>query len=66
MFEISNVLIEIEFQQCMQMSFKKCRCGQRQKEVPCAKEFLCEKKCNNMRSCGVHKCNRKVTLFLHT
>ncbi|XP_059151561.1 NF-X1-type zinc finger protein NFXL1-like [Physella acuta] len=45
--------------QCMQMSFKKCRCGQRQKEVPCAKEFQCEKKCNNMRSCGVHKCNRK-------
>ncbi|CAL1536845.1 unnamed protein product [Lymnaea stagnalis] len=45
--------------QCMQMSVKKCRCGQRQKEVPCAKEFLCEKKCGNMRNCGVHKCNRK-------
>ncbi|KAK6976666.1 NF-X1-type zinc finger protein NFXL1 [Biomphalaria glabrata] len=45
--------------QCMQMSVKKCRCGQRQKEVPCAKEFLCEKKCSNMRNCGVHKCNRK-------
>ncbi|KAH9492637.1 NF-X1-type zinc finger protein nfxl1 [Bulinus truncatus] len=45
--------------QCMQMSVKRCRCGQRQKEVPCAKEFLCEKKCNNMRNCGVHKCNRK-------
>ncbi|BFZ15022.1 hypothetical protein BsWGS_18061 [Bradybaena similaris] len=45
--------------QCMQMAFKKCRCGQRQKEVPCAKEFHCDKKCNNMRNCGVHKCNRK-------
>ncbi|XP_005090830.2 NF-X1-type zinc finger protein NFXL1 isoform X2 [Aplysia californica] len=45
--------------QCMQMAVKKCRCGQRQKEIPCYKEFQCDKKCSNMRNCGVHKCNRK-------
>ncbi|GFO45458.1 NF-x1-type Zinc finger protein nfxl1 [Plakobranchus ocellatus] len=45
--------------QCIQRTVKRCRCGQKQKEFACAKEFLCDKKCTNLRNCGVHKCNRK-------
>ena len=38
---------------------KKCRCGQKEKTLPCYVEFSCETKCNKMRACGKHKCNKK-------
>ncbi|KFM83579.1 hypothetical protein X975_10980, partial [Stegodyphus mimosarum] len=36
-----------------------CRCGQREKSVPCCKEFLCDIKCKRKRDCGKHYCNKK-------
>ncbi|XP_041358190.1 NF-X1-type zinc finger protein NFXL1-like [Gigantopelta aegis] len=44
---------------CLQVAQKCCRCGQRQKEVPCSKEYLCDIKCTNYRDCGKHQCKRK-------
>ncbi|KAL3881056.1 hypothetical protein ACJMK2_033252 [Sinanodonta woodiana] len=44
---------------CRQMAVKICRCGQKEKEVPCCKEYLCETKCNKQRDCGKHQCKRK-------
>ena len=46
--------------QCLQVRLKRCRCGQSQKEVLCSKEYLCEKRCTNLRDCGKHQCKRKV------
>ncbi|CAG0917121.1 unnamed protein product [Notodromas monacha] len=45
---------------CLQLILKKCRCGAKEKEVPCQKEFLCESKCKRIRDCKRHACNRKV------
>ncbi|CAH1802686.1 unnamed protein product, partial [Owenia fusiformis] len=45
--------------QCRQLCMKKCRCGQRSKEIPCYKEYLCETKCTRMKDCGKHQCRRK-------
>lgn len=39
---------------------KTCRCGQKQKEVLCSKQYLCETKCSAMRDCNKHQCKRKV------
>ncbi|CAL1287464.1 unnamed protein product [Larinioides sclopetarius] len=47
---------------CLQLRVMKCRCGQREKSVPCCKEFLCDIKCKNRRDCGRHNCNRKCCL----
>ncbi|KAJ8298481.1 hypothetical protein KUTeg_025012 [Tegillarca granosa] len=45
---------------CRQMAVKTCRCGKKQKEVQCCKDYLCDIKCNNMRDCRKHQCKRKV------
>ncbi|KAK7097179.1 hypothetical protein V1264_004194 [Littorina saxatilis] len=45
--------------QCLQLQPKRCRCGQSQKEVLCSKEYLCDKRCTNMRDCRKHPCKRK-------
>ncbi|KAK3100083.1 hypothetical protein FSP39_014538 [Pinctada imbricata] len=44
---------------CRQMTKKRCRCGQKSKEVPCYKEYLCETKCTIMKDCKKHQCKRK-------
>ncbi|XP_071950341.1 NF-X1-type zinc finger protein NFXL1-like [Antedon mediterranea] len=44
---------------CRQMTVKKCRCGHKEKSVPCAKTFLCDVKCSVVRNCGRHQCKRK-------
>ncbi|XP_071087920.1 NF-X1-type zinc finger protein NFXL1-like [Haliotis cracherodii] len=44
---------------CRQVTSKRCRCGQKQKEVLCSKEYLCDLKCSVMRDCGKHYCKRK-------
>ena len=44
---------------CRQIVKKRCRCGQFEKSLPCSAEFKCETKCNKLRNCGKHKCNRK-------
>lgn len=41
------------------MNVKKCRCGQKEKSLPCHKEYLCEIKCKKVKDCGRHQCNRK-------
>lgn len=53
--------------QCRQMRVKKCGCEmQKEKEVPCYKEYQCENKCNKMRDCGKHQCKRKVYFHMHS
>ncbi|CAF0811312.1 unnamed protein product, partial [Didymodactylos carnosus] len=44
---------------CRQMTTKKCRCGLKEKSVPCCQEYLCETKCTKMRICGKHQCKKK-------
>jgi len=44
---------------CRQLSQKTCRCGQRSKELPCFKEYICETKCSKMKDCGKHQCKKK-------
>ncbi|KAK3912840.1 NF-X1-type zinc finger protein NFXL1 [Frankliniella fusca] len=44
---------------CLEVTIKQCRCGLHKKELPCAKEFLCETKCKRSKDCGRHPCNRK-------
>ena len=41
------------------MVIKRCKCGVKKKEVPCAKEYTCDIKCKKIRDCGRHNCNRK-------
>ena len=43
---------------------KKCRCGKREREIQCYKEFQCDVKCAKLRDCAVHQCKRKVYLLL--
>lgn len=45
--------------QCLQMRVKKCRCGTKEKSVPCSKDYMCETKCKNIRDCKKHPCSRK-------
>ncbi|KAG5306175.1 NFXL1 protein, partial [Acromyrmex insinuator] len=45
--------------QCLEVVTKACRCGSYTKEIACAKEFHCNKKCMQMRLCGRHLCNKK-------
>lgn len=47
------------FFQCLQVSVKSCRCGARQKELPCAKSYTCETRCQKMKSCGRHACKKR-------
>lgn len=44
---------------CLQFRVKKCRCGAREKEMACSKEFTCEIKCKNIKDCRRHNCNKK-------
>ena len=46
--------------QCLQMRTRRCRCGLKEKELPCYKEFHCESKCKKLKDCRRHPCNRKV------
>ncbi|CAF0705787.1 unnamed protein product [Brachionus calyciflorus] len=46
-------------EQCRQVVTKKCRCGVKEKSLPCHSEFTCETKCNRLKNCGKHKCNKK-------
>ena len=48
-----------ECEACRQIVIKKCRCGLKEKSLPCHTEFTCETKCTKMRNCGKHKCNKK-------
>jgi len=43
---------------------KRCRCGKREREIQCYKEFQCDVKCAKLRDCGVHQCKRKVCALL--
>lgn len=45
--------------QCLEVVTKTCRCGSYTKEIACAKEFHCNKKCTQMRLCNRHPCNKK-------
>ncbi|XP_064636261.1 NF-X1-type zinc finger protein NFXL1-like [Lineus longissimus] len=44
---------------CREMMIKRCRCGARQKEVQCYKDYQCETRCNKMKDCGRHQCKKK-------
>lgn len=44
---------------CLQIRPKRCRCGAREKEVPCSREYTCETKCKRLRDCRRHPCSRK-------
>ncbi|RNA28661.1 NF-X1-type zinc finger NFXL1 [Brachionus plicatilis] len=46
-------------EQCRQLVTKKCRCGSKEKLLPCHMEFTCELKCSRLKNCGKHKCNKK-------
>ncbi len=50
------MIIYLKNLKCRYIISKKCRCGRMEKSVPCSSEFLCEYKCNKMKSCGKHKC----------
>lgn len=52
--------------QCLEVVTKSCRCGSFTKELACAKEFHCTKKCTQMRLCGRHPCNKKCCDCLTT
>ena len=41
------------------MITKRCKCGAKQKEVPCAKIYVCDLKCKRPRDCRKHTCNKK-------
>nr|XP_009857509.1 zinc finger protein isoform X1 [Ciona intestinalis] len=47
---------------CPLMAHKPCRCGKREKEVACQKEYTCETRCQKMRACGKHQCRRKCCI----
>ena len=49
---------------CIQMTKKKCRCGQKERLILCHQEFFCESRCPRMRQCGRHQCRRKVTFLI--
>ena len=38
---------------------RRCRCGSSMKTMLCSGEFLCDKKCNRKRNCGVHQCRKR-------
>jgi len=44
---------------CWQMRTRRCRCGVKEKELPCYKDFFCESKCKRIKDCRRHPCNRK-------
>lgn len=44
---------------CLQVVEKRCRCGRRNKKIPCSQPYTCDFKCTNMRNCGRHPCKKK-------
>ena len=48
-----------------------CRCGNQTQNIPCkdvgrkSGRVTCNKACRKQRSCGRHKCGRKVLLFFY-
>eukprot|EP00057_Strongylocentrotus_purpuratus_P031970 XP_786259.2 PREDICTED: NF-X1-type zinc finger protein NFXL1 [Strongylocentrotus purpuratus] len=44
---------------CLQMSKKKCRCGAREKMLPCQEEYKCDHRCTNIKNCKKHQCKRR-------
>ncbi|XP_074651738.1 NF-X1-type zinc finger protein NFXL1-like [Tubulanus polymorphus] len=44
---------------CRQMVTKRCKCGARQKEVLCCKDYICDTRCTKTKDCGRHSCKRK-------
>ncbi|XP_071847469.1 NF-X1-type zinc finger protein NFXL1-like [Apostichopus japonicus] len=46
-------------EKCLQMSTKRCRCGLREKSLPCTKEYLCDTRCNKIKPCTRHPCKRR-------
>jgi len=50
--------------QCREMVRKRCRCGKKEREIQCYKEFQCDVKCTGLRDCGVHQCKRKVHILV--
>ncbi|ESO93823.1 hypothetical protein LOTGIDRAFT_209369 [Lottia gigantea] len=44
---------------CQHITVKRCRCGRKQKETLCSKEFNCDSKCNKQKNCGRHQCRKK-------
>jgi len=45
--------------QCPAVAVKKCRCGRREKTMPCHKTYTCDYKCQKTKLCGKHPCKRK-------
>nr|XP_054754423.1 NF-X1-type zinc finger protein NFXL1-like [Lytechinus pictus] len=52
-------LDDIHLALCLQMSRKKCRCGAREKMLPCQEEYKCDHRCTNMKNCKKHQCKRR-------
>eukprot|EP01112_Ceratiomyxa_fruticulosa_P018914 TRINITY_DN6118_c0_g2_i2.p1 TRINITY_DN6118_c0_g2~~TRINITY_DN6118_c0_g2_i2.p1 ORF type:complete len:854 (+),score=113.33 TRINITY_DN6118_c0_g2_i2:117-2678(+) len=48
-----------ECEVCLQIAVKRCRCGKAKKEIICSNSFTCEIRCQKMRNCGRHNCNKK-------
>ncbi|KAK6172951.1 hypothetical protein SNE40_016503 [Patella caerulea] len=44
---------------CQHLVVKRCKCGRKQKESLCSKEFSCDSKCNKQKNCGRHQCKKK-------
>nr|XP_032829270.1 NF-X1-type zinc finger protein NFXL1 [Petromyzon marinus] len=44
---------------CRQVVEKVCRCGRHSKAMPCLKEYLCDTRCTQQRTCQRHACRRK-------
>ena len=44
---------------CEQFVLKACRCGATQKQCKCSEVFLCTARCNALKACGIHRCNRR-------
>ena len=44
---------------CEQFVLKACRCGATQKQCKCSEVLLCTTRCNALKACGVHRCNRR-------
>ncbi|XP_022660547.1 NF-X1-type zinc finger protein NFXL1-like [Varroa destructor] len=43
---------------CSELVTKSCRCGAKNRQLQCGKDFTCDSKCGRQKPCG-HICNRK-------
>lgn len=44
---------------CEVLVKKTCRCGRFQGECKCSEEYLCSTKCQEMKTCGKHRCGKR-------